>query len=73
MPLKIEWDERQADLNKKKHGSHLRLVRFFGDFLSLTIPDPRHSEDEERLSSSEGLKNKDSLSWSIPKEGIASG
>jgi uncharacterized protein len=50
MPLNFEWDDKKARSNFRKHG-----VRFdeastvFGDALSLTIPDPAHSEVEDRL------------------------
>lgn len=50
MPLRIEWDERKAESNNKKHGvSFEEASTVFGDFLSLTIPDPQHSEGEERF------------------------
>jgi uncharacterized DUF497 family protein len=50
MPLSFEWDEKKARSNATKHG-----VRFdeastvFGDALSLTIPDPAHSQTEDRF------------------------
>lgn len=49
MPIKFEWDKRKARQNLRKH-----LVDFteastvLADTLSITIPDPVHSEDEER-------------------------
>ena len=49
MPLSFEWDENKARSNLAKHD-----VRFeeastvFGDPLSLTIPDPAHSQAEDR-------------------------
>lgn len=50
MPLKFEWDERKAALNRKKHGvSFEEASTVFTDTLSLTIPDPLHSEGEERF------------------------
>ncbi len=50
MALTFEWDSRKARTNIYKH-----RVRFedaagvFGDPLSLTIPDPLHSQAEERF------------------------
>jgi uncharacterized protein len=50
MPLKFEWDERKAELIKKKHDvTFEEASTIFADFLSLTIPDPLHSEGEERF------------------------
>lgn len=50
MPLNLEWDERKARLNEKKHGATFEEVStVFADFLSLTIPDPLHSKREERF------------------------
>lgn len=50
MPLNFEWDERKAKSNKKRHGiSFEEASTVFADSLSLTIPDPLHSEGEERF------------------------
>lgn len=50
MGLGFEWDESKARRNLKKHGvSFEEAASVFGDPLSLTIPDPLHSEDEERF------------------------
>ena len=49
MALEFTWDPAKASGNIEKHG-----VRFedastaFGDPLSITVPDPVHSEDEQR-------------------------
>jgi uncharacterized DUF497 family protein len=49
MPLKFEWDERKAKSNEKRHGVGFEEAStVFADFLSLTIADPMHSDDEER-------------------------
>ena len=49
MGLKFEWDEKKAAANLRKHGvSFEEAASAFGDPLSLTIPDPEHSQDEER-------------------------
>jgi hypothetical protein len=48
--LNFEWDNKKAKANQKKHGiSFEEAVTVFGDYLSLTIADPLHSENEERL------------------------
>ena len=50
MPLTFEWDPSKAQLNLRKHGvSFQEAVGAFMDPLSVTIPDPDHSYDEERL------------------------
>ena len=50
MALKFEWDKRKATSNKRKHGvSFEEASTVFSDFLTLTIPDPLHSENEERF------------------------
>ena len=49
MPLSFEWDERKAKANLAKHGvSFEEAATVFGDPLSLTIPDPAHSQAEDR-------------------------
>jgi uncharacterized protein len=50
MPLSFEWDEHKARTNLAKHGvSFEEATTVFGDPLSLTIPDPVHSQTEDRL------------------------
>jgi len=50
MGLKFEWDRRKAVLNIKKHGvSFEYAATAFGDPLSVTIHDPKHSDDEDRF------------------------
>jgi uncharacterized DUF497 family protein len=50
MPLDFEWDERKARSNLAKHGvSFEEAATIFGDPLSLTIPDPAHSQAENRF------------------------
>ncbi len=50
MPLQFEWDETKARTNLAKHGvSFEEASTVFGDPLSLTIPDPLHSQTEERF------------------------
>lgn len=49
MPLSFEWDGRKAKSNLAKHGvSFEEASTVFGDPLSLTIPDPAHSQAENR-------------------------
>ena len=48
--LIFEWDLKKAETNLKKHGvSFEEASTAFKDPLSLTIDDPLHSSDEERL------------------------
>ncbi len=48
--MEFEWDAAKAESNKTKHGiSFLEASTVFGDTLSLTFPDPDHSEDEDRF------------------------
>ena len=50
MALLFEWDPRKASTNIKKHGvSFDEASTAFGDLLSITIGDPLHSDQEERL------------------------
>lgn len=50
MGLTFRWDRRKAATNLEKHGvSFEEAASVFGDPLSLTIPDPVHSEDEPRF------------------------
>lgn len=49
MALNFEWDARKAASNEAKHGVTFReAATVFSDPLSLTIPDPAHSEHEQR-------------------------
>jgi hypothetical protein len=50
MPLSFEWDESKTKSNLAKHGvSFEEASTVFGDPLSLTIPDPAHSQAEDRF------------------------
>ena len=45
----FEWDPEKGDANFQKHGvSFDEASTVFGDPLSLLMPDPDHSADEER-------------------------
>ena len=49
MDLRFQWDARKAAANLRKHRvTFEEAATAFADPLSLTIPDPDHSEDEER-------------------------
>lgn len=49
MPTLFEWDRRKAEANLRKHGvSFEEAQTIFTDPLAITLPDPDHSEDEER-------------------------
>ena len=49
MPLTFEWDSRKARSNLAKHDVGFEEAStIFGDSLSLTIPDPEHSQMENR-------------------------
>ena len=46
----FEWDNEKAKQNLTKHGVPFdEASTVFGDFLSLTIPDPLHSAEENRF------------------------
>ena len=50
MGLRFEWDRRKAARNLAKHDlSFDEASTVFADRLSLTIPDPDHSEGEFRF------------------------
>lgn len=49
MELEFEWDPEKAFANERKHGvSFSEAGTAFGDPLSVTVPDTRHSLDEDR-------------------------
>ena len=48
--LRFDWDPAKAASNEEKHGvSFSEAATAFGDPLSITIPDPAHSEGEARF------------------------
>jgi len=50
MSLTFEWDDEKARANRRKHGvSFDEAATVFGDPLSITIPDPDHSSQENRF------------------------
>jgi uncharacterized DUF497 family protein len=61
MSIKFEWDPHKARRNLRKHGIDFsEASTVFADTLSITIPDPDHSEDEERWLTM-GLSNRQRL------------
>ncbi len=50
MAINFEWDDKKAKSNVQKHGiSFEEASTVFGDELSLTIDDPFHAQEENRL------------------------
>ncbi|HME73850.1 MAG TPA: BrnT family toxin [Myxococcota bacterium] len=50
MQYTFEWDAQKARRNVEKHGvSFEKAVTAFSDPLSQSIPDPDHSDSEERF------------------------
>jgi uncharacterized protein len=50
MALRFLWDSRKAASNQRRHGIGFQeATTVFDDSLSVTIPDPDHSVDEERF------------------------
>ena len=48
--MNFEWDPNKARQNAIKHGvTFEEASEVFGDALSLTVPDPDHSDDETRF------------------------
>lgn len=48
--MKFEWDDNKNAVNKVKHGvSFEEASSVFEDERALVIPDPDHSDDEERF------------------------
>ena len=48
--IRYEWDERKNRANKRKHGVSFEEARTaFLDENARVMPDPEHSEDEERF------------------------
>jgi uncharacterized DUF497 family protein len=47
--MDFEWDSEKAKENEAKHGvTFLEASEVFGDDYSSTVPDPDHSENEDR-------------------------
>ncbi len=62
MELTFEWNENKAELNEKRHKvSFEEASTVFGDTLSLTIPDPMHSTEEEERYITIGMSYRQNL------------
>jgi uncharacterized DUF497 family protein len=49
MDLAFEWDEEKANRNDAKHGVTFEEAKtVFNDPFAITVPDPDHSDEEER-------------------------
>lgn len=47
---RFQWDREKAQANRRKHGvSFTEAVTAFGDPLSMNMPDPDHSQVEQRF------------------------
>ena len=47
--MNFEWNPRKAQVNLQKHGvSFSEAGTVFGDDLAVTVPDPDHSDEEDR-------------------------
>ena len=47
--MEFEWDPKKEAKNIRRHKVTFReAATVFGDTLSITVPDPDHSEDEDR-------------------------
>lgn len=50
MGYSFEWDAKKAQANLSKHGvSFAEAVTVFGDPLAMNMPDPDHSDSEQRF------------------------
>jgi len=50
MDTEFEWDPAKAESNYQKHGvSFAEAATVFFDPISITVPDPLHSVDENRF------------------------
>jgi uncharacterized DUF497 family protein len=50
MAIRFTWDLAKAAANRRKHGvDFAEAATAFADPLSLTVPDPDHSEAEDRF------------------------
>ena len=48
--MEFEWDPEKSESNLRHHGvSFEEAATVFDDALSITVPDPDHSFDEERF------------------------
>lgn len=48
--LQFEWDPEKARINQRKHQvTFEEAATVFADFLSISVPDPDHSLNEDRF------------------------
>ena len=48
--MDFEWDPGKAETNLRKHGvAFAEAGTVFGDDLAITVPDPDHSDEEDRF------------------------
>ena len=48
--MNFEWDLRKSETNLRKHSvSFSEAATIFGDDFAITVPDPDHSETEDRF------------------------
>jgi len=49
MPIRFDWDPRKERRNRQRHDIGFDdASTIFADDLSITIPDPEHSQEDER-------------------------
>lgn len=47
--MEFEWDPKKNEANIRKHGvAFSEAATVFSDVLSITVPDPDHSQEENR-------------------------
>lgn len=47
--MEFEWDPKKNEANIRKHGvAFSEAATVFSDVLSMTVPDPDHSQEEDR-------------------------
>ncbi len=47
--MEFEWDPKKNEANIRKHGvTFIEAATVFSDVLSITVPDPDHSQEEDR-------------------------
>ena len=47
--MEFEWNPKKNEANRRKHGvAFSGAATVFSDVLSITVPDPDHSQEEDR-------------------------
>lgn len=72
MGLRFEWDDDKASENEAKHGVSLpEAATVLADPLSITIPDPRHSQGEDRfLTLGRSYRGRLLVVWHTDRRGV---